>query len=325
MSIFDKQIEYKPFKYNDITKPFIEAIWASHWTHREFNFESDIQDFKSNITDDEKNVIRKAALLISQIEVAVKSYWGKVGTLLPHPDIADVGAVFSGNEVIHSRAYSRILDVLNLNDDFSQILTDPVIKRRVDYLTKYLNKVYKNDHKNILYSLVLFTLFIENTSLFSQFYVLLGFQRFKGVMKDISNVVDYTLKEEVIHSQFGIALFNQIVKEFPELLDEEFKNRIYHEVEEAIKAEENVIEWMLNTFENEFLTKDILINFLKNRLNTSLKSIGLKPILKVDNKELQKSEWMREEIYSDTSTDFFSKKPTQYQKKTKSFKEEDLF
>lgn len=325
MSIFDKQIEYKPFNYDEITKPFIEAIWASHWTHREFNFDSDIQDFKIVMSDEEREVVRRAALLISQVEVAVKNYWGNIGKIFPQPDIADVGATFSGNEAIHSRAYSRILDKLNLNDDFKQILTDPVIKGRVDYLTKYVNKIYKNDHKNILYSLVLFTLFTENVSLFSQFYVLLGFQRFKNLMKDVSNVVDYTMKEEVIHAQFGISLFNQVKKEFPELIDEEFTQRIYHEVTEALDAEEKIIEWMLNGYENEFLNKDILITFLKDRINTSLKQIGFEPICNVDKKILKQSNWIREEILSDASTDFFSKKPIGYSKKTKSFTEEDLF
>lgn len=325
MGIFDKQTEYKPFNYNDITQPFIEAIWASHWTHKEFDFQSDVQDFKTVLTDKERDVVRKAALLISQVEVAVKSYWGNIGKLFPQPDIADVGATLSSNEVVHSRSYSRILDVLNLNNDFKQILTDPVIKGRVEYLTKYLNKVYKNDRKNILYSLILFTLFIENTSLFSQFYVLLGFQNKRGVMKDVSNVVDYTMREEVIHGLFGIALFNKAVEEYPELIDDDFTERIYHEVEEAIKAEEKVLDWMLGDFENEFLNKDILLNFLKNRLNKLLIQINFKPILKVDKELLKKSNWLDEEIHNDASTDFFSKKPIGYQKKTKSFTEDNLF
>ena len=44
MSIFAKQVEYKPFTYNDITEPFIEAIWANPWNHNRFNFKSDIQE-----------------------------------------------------------------------------------------------------------------------------------------------------------------------------------------------------------------------------------------------------------------------------------------
>lgn len=325
MSIFDKQVEYKPFHYNEITEPFINAIWASHWTHNEFSFKSDIQDFKINMLPEEREVVSRAALLISQVEVAVKSYWSNIGKLFPKPDIADVGATFSGNETIHSRAYSRILDVLNLHGNFKNILEEPVIKSRVEYLTKYVNKLYKNDKQNILYSLILFTLFTENTSLFSQFYVLLGFQRFKNLMKDVSNVVDYTMQEEGIHSKFGIALFNQTVKEMPELLTEDFKERVYSEVKEAIEAEAKIIRWMLNGYENEFLSENILINFLKNRMNNALKDIGFNPVLDVNKVILKKSNWMNEEILNDKSTDFFNKKPISYQKKQKVFSDAELF
>src|SRR5690606_36236093 len=124
-------------------------------------------------SEQEQNVIKRAVLLISQIEVAVKSYWSNIGRLLPKPEIADMGAVFGGVEVIHSRAYSEILDKLALNDEFNELLKEEFVTNRVNYLTKYLIIIYKNDHKNILYSLILFTLFVESVSLFSQFYVIL--------------------------------------------------------------------------------------------------------------------------------------------------------
>ena len=45
MSIFDERKNYKPFKYDEITLPLIEAMWKGHWTHLEFDFKSDKQDF----------------------------------------------------------------------------------------------------------------------------------------------------------------------------------------------------------------------------------------------------------------------------------------
>lgn len=325
MSIFTKQTEYKPFNYNDITEPFIEAIWASHWTHKEFQFRSDIQDFKVKMLPQEREVVKRASLLISQVEVAVKSYWSNIGKLFPKPDIADVGGTFAGNEVIHSRAYSRILDVLDLNGEFEKILNHPIIEGRVAYLTKYINKIYKNDHKNILYSLILFTLFTENVSLFSQFYVLLGFNRFKNLMKDVANIVSYTSKEETIHAQFGIALFNQVVREQPELMDQEFIARIYEECNEAIKAEEQIVDWMLQGYSNEFVSKEILIEFLKDRINTSLASIGLREAFTVDWKLVKQANWLDQEILTPATTDFFAKKPIDYAKKNKVFNAEELF
>lgn len=323
--IFSPRKNYKPFEYDEITKPFIEAIWASHWTHNEFTFKSDIQDYRTKLTKEEQEVIKRAILLISQVEVSVKSYWSNIGKVLPKPEMGDVGAVFGGNEVIHSRAYSEILNKLGLNGEFQDILSSGVVDGRVEYLRKYVNKIYKDDYKNIVYSLVLFTLFTENVSLFSQFYVLLGFNRFDNIFKDVANVVQYTSKEEIIHSAFGITLINKIREERPELFDGELTNKIIEESMEAVKAEENLIEWMLDGFENEFLSKDILLTFVKKRINDALQDIGVDFQFELDRGIVEKTAWMEEEIYADSISDFFHKKPIDYAKKNKSFNQDDLF
>lgn len=324
-SIFTERKNYKPFEYNDITEPFINAIWKSHWTHNEFTFKSDIQDFKTHLTKEEQEVIKRAVLLISQVEVSVKSYWSNIGKVLPKPEIADVGATFGGNEVIHSRSYSEILTKLGLNEEFQNLLTSGVVNNRVTYLSKYVNKIYKNDHQNIVYSLTLFTLFTENVSLFSQFFILLGFNRFDNILKDVANVVAYTSKEETIHALFGTTLINKIREEEPEIFTKEFEDKIIHEAEEAILAEEALVEWMLQGFENDFLSKDILMVFIKDRINTSLKDIGINHSFEVDQELLSKTLWMDEEILAPAMTDFFHKKPIDYAKKNKSYNDDELF
>ena len=323
--IFLERKEYKPFEYGHITTPLINAMWSSHWTHNEFNFLNDIQDYKTKMTPEEQGVIKRAVLLTSQVEVAVKSYWGSIGKFLPKPEIADMGAVFGGVEVIHSRAYSQILENLGLNGEFAELLKEPVVKNRVKYLSKYVNKIYKNDKKNITYSLVLFTLFTEATSLFSQFYILLGFNRYRGVLKDISNVVQYTSKEENLHMEGGVALINQIKKENPEIFDEEFKQKIYEETKEAFEAESNLITWILRGYENEFLSQDILEKYIKYRLNECLAKIGINKPYKLREEDIEKFLWMEEEVYASALTDFFHKRPIDYAKTNKSYNEEELF
>jgi len=325
MSIFTERKNYKPFIYDDITRPFIEAMWKSHWTHLEFDFNSDIQDYHTKLTTEEKQLIVRSLLMISQVEVSIKSYWSNIGKLIPQPEIADMGAVFGGIEVIHSRAYAEILTKLGLEDEFNNLLKEPIIEGRVQYLSKYVNKIYKNDHKNIVYSLILFTLFTENVSLFSQFYTILGLNRYKGVLKDIANVVAYTSKEENLHAYGGIALINQIIKEHPELFDQELEDKIYQEVQEALKAEEKIIKWILQGYESEFLSEKILINYIKERLNESLRLIGYNKPFKVNRELSEVSSFMEEEILASSLTDFFNKKPIDYQKKGNVFSAGNIF
>lgn len=323
--LLDKRRNYKPFEYGHITDPLIEAMWASHWTHKEFAFSGDIQDYRTKLTLEEQGVIRRSLLMVSQVEVAVKSYWANIGNLIPKPEIADMGAVFGGVEVIHSRAYAEILEKLGFNDEFETLMKEPIITKRVDYLTKYLNKIYKNDTKNICYSLTLFTLFTENVSLFSQFYAILGFNRYRNVIKDVANVVAYTSKEENLHAEGGMALINQLRSEYPETFDEEFIERIQNEAIEAFTAETAIIKWILNEYSNDFLSESILCAYIGNRLNESLDRIGIAPVIDVNKVDFNKTIWMDEMVFAPALTDFFHKRPIDYTKKDKSYDVNDLF
>ena len=88
--LFEEQISRKPDLY-PWTKPFIETIWSGFWTPDEFNFTSDYSQFKSEMTDQERQVLVRALSAIGQIEVAVKTFWANLGDNLPHPSLRDLG------------------------------------------------------------------------------------------------------------------------------------------------------------------------------------------------------------------------------------------
>ena len=73
-NIFERRMTLKPFEYPELYE-YVPAIRHSYWIHTEFNFTSDIQDFKTHLSTSEKNAIKNAMLAISQIEVAVKNFW----------------------------------------------------------------------------------------------------------------------------------------------------------------------------------------------------------------------------------------------------------
>ena len=216
--IFDEQIARKPnhFPWTDL---YVESIQNGFWTHREFNFKSDIQQFKVNLTDQEREIIIRTLSAIGQIEIAVKTFWGKLGENLRFPCFADLGYTMAHTEVIHNNAYERLIEVLGLSDVFEENLKLDWIQGRVNYLRKYTHKFYKDSKKHYLYAIILFTLFVENVSLFSQFYVVNWFARFKNVLKDTDQQVKYTRNEENLHALIGIKIINTIREDYPELFD----------------------------------------------------------------------------------------------------------
>ena len=324
LKIFDEQISRKPNLY-PWTEQYMEAIHNGFWTDKEFNFKSDIQNFKVTLTEQEKEIVIRTLSAIGQIEVAVKTFWAKLGENLPHPSMADLGYVMANTEVIHNNAYERLLTVLGLEDVFEENLKLDWIQGRVKYLKKYTHRFYKDSKKQYLYALILFTLFVENVSLFSQFYVINWFARFKNVLKDTDQQVKYTRNEENLHALIGIQIINTIRKEYPELFDEELEERILHEAQEAFNSESKIVDWMVNGIQQEGLSAPILKEFIKNRINESLKQIKFKKAFDVDKELLKTTVWFDEELLGENATDFFHSRPVGYAKKNQSFSEEDLF
>lgn len=322
--IFEEQITRKPDNY-PWTQEFIEAMHNGFWTHKEFNFQSDIQDFRVNLNDQERTIITRALSTIGQLEISVKKFWAKLGDNLPHPSINDMGYVMANIEVIHGDAYERLLEVLGIDDSFEEILKLDMIKGRVNYLRKHLHKFHNDNKKQFIYSLILFTLFVENIALFSQFYTIGFFSRFKNFLKDTNKQVEYTSREENLHAMIGIKLINTIKSEHPELFDEELKTKILYEAKEALKYECQIVEWIVNGYGNEYLNSDLLKEFIKNRMNESLKQIGYSEIFDVDHEKLAKTIWFDEQVLGNNMTDFFHSRPVEYSKKSQSFAEEDLF
>jgi len=322
--IFDEQISRKPNNY-PWTEKFIKAMHDGFWTDKEFTFSSDVQQFKVTLLDKEKEIIIRTLSAIGQIEVAVKTFWARLGDNLPHPSLQDLGYVMASVEVIHNNAYERLLSVLGLDDIFEQNLKLEWIQGRVKYLRKYTHKFYKDSKKQYLYAIILFTLFVENVSLFSQFYVINWFARFKNVMKDTDQQVKYTRNEENLHALVGIQIINTIREEYPELFDEELQERILKEAGEAFDSESQIVDWMVNGISEEGLSAPILKEFIKNRINQSLEQIGFPKAFEVNKELLSSTMWFEEELLGNNMADFFHTRPTEYSKKNQSFTEDDLF
>ena len=323
-TIFTEQVSRKPNRY-PWTEQFIEAMHNGFWTDKEFSFKSDIQQFKVELSDQEREIIVRTLSAIGQIEVAVKTFWAKLGENLPHPSLSDLGYVMANVEVIHNNAYERLISILGLEDIFEENLKLEWIQGRVNYLRKYTHKFYKNSKKQYLYALILFTLFVENVSLFSQFYIINWFARNKNVLKDTDQQVKYTRNEENIHALVGIKIINTIREECPELFDDELEERILHEAQEALEAESRIVDWMVNGYTEEGLNATLLKGFIKNRIINSLDQIGFKAPFEIDNEALESTMWFEEELMGNNMADFFHTRPTEYSKKNQSFDEDDLF
>lgn len=323
-NLFKKRLNLKPYEYPELAE-YVDAIRHSYWIHTEFNYTSDIQDFKVNVTESERNAIKNAMLAIAQIEIAVKTFWGDIYKRIPKPEVGSVGYTFAESEVRHHDAYSHLLEILGLNGEFEKIKDIPALMKRVNHLESHVATAQTESNRDYTLSVLLFSLFIEHVSLFSQFLIMMSFNKYRNIFKGMSNAIEATSKEEQIHGLFGIELINLIKDENPHWFDDEMKNTVIEACKNAYEAEAEVIDWIYEAGDLEFMPKQTVKEFVKNRLNNSLASIGYERIFEIDEKAVEDTDWFDDEIVATKHGDFFNKRSINYTKRSRSVTADDLF
>jgi Ribonucleotide reductase, beta subunit len=307
--IFENRTNLKPYEYPDYLD-YTDAIRNSYWVHSEFNFSGDEQDFRVDSTDAERSVIRKTMLAIAQIEVKVKTFWSDIYEQMPKAEVGSVGMTFAESEVRHMDAYSHLLDLLGIEEEFEQITEVPAIKGRIDYLEDCLEGADSADEAEYARSILLFSTFVEHVSLFSQFLIMTSFDKYEKKFTGIANAVEATSKEEQIHGLFGQELVNTIREENPDLLGDEFEEDVKQACRKAYNAELGILDWIFSDGELDFLPREQVDEFMKDRFNQALENVDVDPIFDIDEELLDEVRWFDEDIMMTKDNDFFSKRET---------------
>src|SRR5580692_4387780 len=133
MSLLDTRLVYRPFEYEQANDYWLRQNQA-HWIHSEISLSSDINDWKTKLTESEKNVIGYILKLFAQLEILIQDYWAnKVAKLFKKPELQAMANTFAAFESIHAAAYAYLNDSLGL-DNFSEFLKEPTAKVKIDRL-----------------------------------------------------------------------------------------------------------------------------------------------------------------------------------------------
>lgn len=292
-----------------------KAILNSFWIPEHFTYDRDVNDYNINLTKEEQEVVKRLVLCIAQIENKVKSMWSRIDMRLGHPVIANVGHIFAMNETVHQDSYKKIIDLLGLVEEFNSLSDNSVIVNRVKYLSKYLAGVNSRSDKEFTKSLILFTILVENCALFSYFAGMASFNKYKSLFNNFNSIVMASSREEVLHGQFGAELVKIIRQENPEWFDKEMEDKIIRNVKKAYKAECEILDWVFEKGDLDFLKKEDLKNYLKHRFNTSLVQLGYEPIY--EEEDIKVLEFFDRSVKSSISFDFFNEKSSEYDESNK--------
>jgi len=302
---------YKPFEYQTAFDYYKDQHRA-HWLADEVPLASDLNDWKLKLTESEKSLIGNILKSFAQTEVHVNDYWStKVSIWFPKPEIQAMARVFADFESIHAEAYARLNEELGL-DDFRAFLEDEVSKAKIERLIETPGETIEDR----AVSLAIFSAFTEGVNLFSSFAVLMSFQ-LRNLMKGTGQIVEWSVRDESLHSKAGCWLFRTLLKEQPELNTDELREKIIEACHLSVQLEFNFIDKAFEMGSVEGLNKNQLKNFIKARANEKMIELGYKAIYNdIDPNLLKQIEWFGHLTSGKTQQDFFAGRVTNYSKST---------
>ena len=227
-----------------------------------------------------------------------------------------MGVTFGSFETIHAEAYSLLNEQLGL-DNFAEFLEDESTKAKIESLMNVRDSHNgEPDWHERAKSLAIFSAFTEGVNLFSSFAILLSF-KMRNKLKGIGQIVEWSVRDESLHSEAGCWLFRQLLSEYPEINTEKLQKEIETAAYLAIKLEFDFIDKVFELGDLENLSKEDLKNFIKHRVNTKMGDLGLKPLIpsdQIDAGALKTMKWFDAVIAGKQHTDFFASRVTNYSK-----------
>ncbi len=216
MSLLEFSKTYRPFLYPwavELSKKHEEV----HWVEDEAELSEDVQDWKTKLSDAEKDFITQVLRLFTQSDVQVGENYHEL--LIPkfkNNEVRNMLSSFAGREAVHQRAYALLNDTLGLPDeDFHKFLEYTEMADKIDFM----KQGDINSHTGLALALAQ-SVFNEGLSVFASSVMLLNFQRF-GKMKGMGTIVEWSIRDETLHVQGNAKLFREFCEEHPRIVNDE--------------------------------------------------------------------------------------------------------
>jgi len=323
--ITQERVVYKPFEYPEAHDFWMKQQQA-HWLHTEVPMMSDVNDWKQNLSETEKNIIGSILKGFAQTETVVNDYWSNLVTQwFRKPEIIKMAVTFASFETIHAEAYSLLNEELGL-DNFDEFLEDESTMAKIQSLMDVRDShTGEIDWSTRAKSLAIFSAFTEGVNLFSSFAILLSF-KLRNLLKGVGQIVEWSIRDESLHSEAGCWLFRQLILEKPELNTPELRKSIEEAALLSLKLELDFIDKVYEMGDLDGCSKYDLVSFIKFRVNTKMQDLGYGPIVNgIDEASIKRMKWFDSLSAGKQHTDFFANRVTNYSKGAQNWDANDLF
>ena len=305
MSLLDVSPVYKPFKY-----PWAYDAWLTqqriHWLPEEVPLADDVKDWHKTLTEGERNLLTQIFRFFTQADVEVNNCYMKQYSRIFQPtEVQMMLAAFSNMETVHIAAYSHLLDTIGMPEtEYEAFLKYKEMKDKYDYM-----QVWGVDSKrDIAKTMAVFGAFTEGLQLFASFAMLMNFPRFNK-MKGMGQIVTWSVRDESLHTQSIIQLFQTFIAENPEIWDEDLQRDLYKACETIVDHEDAFIDLSFEMGPVEGLTAEEVKQYIRYIADRRLAQLGLQPIYHIEKNPLR---WMDEILNGVEHANFFENRATEY-------------
>lgn len=292
---------------------------ANHWLPTEISMQTDIEQWKSDkvFTDDERHAFKMVMGFFTTADsIAANNLVLAFYKHITSPESRMYLLRQAFEEAIHTHAYQYIVESLGMDgtEIFNMYREVDAIYNKEEFILSFNTGIFadgfktgtfENDQK-FLENMCVFSLILEGIFFYSSFAVMFGFQR-QNKLVGSAEQIQYIMRDESNHMNFGIDMINTIKEEQPELWTPAFVKRITYLVDKAVKLE---YQFATDVFPKGIfgLNADGFKQYIEYIADRRLSRVGIDPIYGSSNP----FPWMSEAVDLSKEKNFFETRVTEY-------------
>lgn len=309
-----------PFKYKWAWEKYLVGC-ANHWMPNEINMSADVALWKDpeGLTDDERTIIKRSLGFFSTADSLVAN--NLVLAIYRHitnPECRQYLLRQSFEEALHTHAYQYIVESLGLDEAevFNMYREVPAVAKKAAWALPYTKSLGDpNFHtgtpeadQRLLRDLIAFYIVFEGIFFYAGFTQILSMGR-RNKMTGTAEQLQYILRDESMHANFGIDVINQIKLENPELWTDAFKQEVIKIITDGVELE---YQYAIDTIPRGVLgfNAEVFKDFLYYIANRRLVQIGLPEQYPATDNPFP---WMSEIMDLKKEKNFFETRVVEYQ------------
>ena len=279
----------------------------------------DIEQWKSSLlSEDEKLVVKRCLGFFAGSESLVaNNLLLSVFKFVTDPECRQYILRQAYEESLHNLTVVYICDSLNLdiNEVYEAYNSIPSIKAKDEFLMNITTDINRPEFnidttegkREFLRNMITYYVICEGIFFFSGFAMLLSFNR-QNKLPGVGEQIQYTLRDESLHIEFGTKLINRIREDDPKVWTKAFEKETIEQIETAIELE---IAYARDVLPNGILglNSDMFIDYVQYIANRRLGNLDIpSPFENTQNP----FPWMSEIIDLEKCKNFFETRVTEY-------------